>query len=149
MLWRKFEDDRGKGPWKQLILPESLRDEVLQELHTRVLGGHLGQEKTTERLRKQFYWPGYAQDVQYWCQTCMTCAAQKTSSPRNRAPLQTIEIGYLLQVVAMDIIGPFSESQNGISYILVDGDNLIDKLCRNCGGFLIGSWVGLHPLIYT
>lgn len=73
-------------------------------------------------MKKRFYWPGYAQDVRHWCQTCATCAARKTVAPKNRAPLQTIEIGYLMQVVAVDIIGPFLESQAGNSYILVADD---------------------------
>ena len=74
VLWRNFEDDGGKVSWKQLIVPKSLRAEVLRELHAGVFGGHLGQEKTTERVKKRFYWPGYAQDVRHWCQTCATCA---------------------------------------------------------------------------
>ena len=122
VLWRNFKDDPGSDSRKQLIVPESLRDEVLQELHAGVLSGHLGQEKTSERLRKRFYWPGYAQDVQLWCQTCGTCASRKTTSPRNHAPLQTITAGYPMEVVAVDIVGPFPESEDGNSYVLVAGD---------------------------
>ena len=122
ILWRNFEDDTGNVSWKQLIVPESLRSEVLQELHAGVFGGHLGLEKTTERLKKRFYWLGYAQDIRNWCQTCATCAARKTMAPKNRAPLQTIEVGYPMQVVAVDIVGPFPESEAGNSYILVVGD---------------------------
>ena len=42
VLWRNFKDDIGKVSWKQLTVPESLRSEVLQEVHAG------GQEKTTE-----------------------------------------------------------------------------------------------------
>ena len=116
VLWR---NDPGSDFRKQLIVPESLRDEVLQELHAGVLSGHLGQEKTTERLKKRFYWPGYEQDVQLWCQTCGTCASRKTTSPSNRAPLRTITAGYPMEVVA---VGPFPESEAGNSYVLVASD---------------------------
>ena len=105
VLWRNFKDDPGSDSRKQLIVPESLRDKVLQELHAGVLSG---QEKTSERLRKRFYWPGYEQDFQLWCQTCGTCAS---TSPRNRAPLQTITAGYPMEVVAVDIVGPFLKSE--------------------------------------
>ena len=33
--------------------------------------------------------------------------------PKNRAPLQTIEVGYPMQVVAVDVVGPFPESEAG------------------------------------
>lgn len=87
-----------------------------------MFGGHLGQEKTTERVKKRFYWPGYAQDVRNWYQTCATFAARKIGAPKNRALLQIIEVGYPMQVVAVDIIDPFPESEAANSYILVAGD---------------------------
>ena len=42
----------------KLVVPSSLRDEVLQELHAGVAGGHLGEGKTLGRLREYLYWPG-------------------------------------------------------------------------------------------
>ena len=47
------------------------------------------------------------------------CAARKTGVPKNQAPLQTIEVGSM-QVVIVDIVGPFPESEAG--NILVAGD---------------------------
>ena len=37
--------------------------------------------------------------------------------------MQTIQAGYPLQVIAVDITGPFPESQNGNTYVLVVGDH--------------------------
>ena len=122
VLWKHYEDVEGGLKWKQLVVPQSLRDDILQELHAGVLGGHLGEEKTTLKLRQRFYWPGYSKDVRDWCRSCATCTTRKTSSPKNRAPLGTIQAGYPMEVVAVDIMGPFPESKNGNSYILVAGD---------------------------
>lgn len=41
---------------------------------------------------------------------------------KPRAPLTSIKAGYPLQIVAMDIVGPFPESSAGNSYILVVAD---------------------------
>ena len=75
-------------------------------------------------MKKQFYWPGYAQDIQHWCQTCATCVERITAAPKNQALLrmQTTEVGCPMQVVAVNIVGPFPENQAGNSYILVAGD---------------------------
>ena len=47
-LWRRYEDDPRKLNILQLVVPASLREEVLQELHAGVTGGHLGEEKNTK-----------------------------------------------------------------------------------------------------
>jgi len=49
-------------------------------------------------------------------------ASRKSAPQRNRGPLQTIKAGYPLQVVAVDILGPLTESAAGNSYILMAGD---------------------------
>lgn len=43
----------------------------------------------------------------------------KTAQPQQRAPLQ---LGYLLQMIAVDIMGPFPQNKNGNCYILVAED---------------------------
>ena len=69
------------------------------------------------QLRERFYWPGISEDVKNWCQTCATCATRKSPAPKARAPLQRSQAGYPMQVIAVDITGPFPESDAGNSYI--------------------------------
>ena len=120
-LYRLYQPNVQDTVIYQLLIPESKRKEVLTAMHTSSLGGHLGEDKTLVRVKK-YYWPGYYLDVCDWCKTCSNCAKTKTNSPRNRAPLQSIKVGSPLQTVAMDILGPFPESENKNSYILVVGD---------------------------
>ena len=103
----------------QLIVPKSHRRKVLHELHDGVYGGHLGEAKVLNKLKERFYWPGHATDVKNWCKACGTCAQHRHPVPRNRAQLQTISIGYPMQIVGTDILGPFPVSESGNSYILV------------------------------
>ena len=53
---------------------------------------------------------------------CTTCAARKTPAPKNRGKLQSIQPGYPMQLVAMDLLGPLPESNHKNSYILVVAD---------------------------
>ena len=121
-LWRSLISPHGTTSHLQLIVPYSLRQKVLAELHDGPLGGHLGGDKMYSRLKQRFYWPGSTTDVKHWCATCSTCAARKTSAPHNRAPLHTIQSGYPMQIAAVDIVGPFPDSPNGNRYILVAMD---------------------------
>ena len=122
MLQRLYDDSSGRRKWLQLVLPRELRDQVMQELHAGVISGHLGEQKMLDQLKERYYWPGMADDVKHWCQTCATCATKKTPAPKGRAPLQTVQAGYPMQVIAVDITGPFPESEGGNLYVLVVGD---------------------------
>ena len=122
VLCRRFETSEGTSAVTQTIIPEALREEVLTDLHEGALGGHLGIDKTLARLKTRFYWPGHYNDVCDWCQKCGICAARKSPAPKAHAPLTSIKVGYPMQLVAMDIVGPFPESPAGNTHILVVAD---------------------------
>lgn len=117
-----FESDDGTTSRLQLIVPREIRKEILHELHAGAVGGHLGEEKTLGCLKERFYWPGHFTDVRNWCKTCAACATRKTLPTRGRAPLKNIQVGYPMQVVAVDILGPLPESNSGNAYLLVASD---------------------------
>jgi len=122
LLFRRFENDEGSSHHTQLVVPRSLRDQVLRDLHGGALSGHFGEDKTLGRLRERFYWPGFHTDVKLWCQSCEDCARRKMTTPKYRAPLKNVQVGSPMQVVAVDILGPLPKSSNGNQYILVAGD---------------------------
>ena len=121
-LWLSIEVEQPNTGSFQLILPFSLREGVLEDLHSGAIGGHLGEEKMIGYLKERFYWPGCAEDVREWCKTCGSCATRKSTAPRGRAPLQGLQAGYPMQIVAVDIMGPLSETSNGNRYVFVASD---------------------------
>ena len=122
LLYRMFKDQSQDRSWLQLVVSQKHRSEVLAALHEGVAGGHLGQEKTFNRVKERFYWPGYYDDTRRWCQTCASCATRKQPPTARRAPLGTITASQPAEIMAMDILGPFPESERGNSYILVVAD---------------------------
>ena len=122
LLYRQFEKPDEEAVTLQLVLPASLREEAIRDLHEGAMGGHLGEDKTLGRVKERFYWPGYHNDVCEWIKRCGQCAARKTPAPKNRAPLQSVKTGYPMQLVAVDILGPLPESDAGNSYILMVAD---------------------------
>ena len=69
--------------------------------------GHLGVQKTLDKIQRHFYWVGQHQDVEDWCCRCEACAARKPSVPSSVAPMQPSTSGAPSQHIAMDIVGPF------------------------------------------
>ena len=83
---------------------------------------HLELEKSVAKLKERFYWPGHYTDIRNWCANCSNCIARRTAQPHRRAPLQPVQVGYPLEMVAVDIMGPFPKNVNGNCYILVAED---------------------------
>ena len=122
VLWRHFMHPRQDQSWLQLVAPKQIRPLILEELHQGIGSGHLGQEKTLDCLKERFYWPGHFSDVHNWCKSCVSCTTRKTSTPRRKAALGTIVAGYPMQIIAIDLVGPLPESDNGNQYMLVVAD---------------------------
>jgi len=102
------------------ILPRSLQKDALIRNHDVPTAGHLGAEKTLERLRGDAFWGNMAKDVEEYCRQCPTCQQSKPPMPQ-RAPLHNIPIGQPWQMIAVDILQvPLSTKNN--RYLLVIQD---------------------------
>ena len=93
-LYHQYENPDDSTITLQQLVPESKKEEVLKEMHQRVLSGHLGEDKTLTRIKECFYWPGYHNDVRDWCRRCPDCPATKLANPKNRTPLQSVRVAW-------------------------------------------------------
>ena len=97
VLYRKTLPPDGGQQLCQLLLPESLRKEVLEGLHDN--HGHQGIERTTGLVRKRCYWPGMAHDIEQYCKNCERCTLAKAVQPKVRGFM-----GHLLAAKPLDIL---------------------------------------------
>ena len=106
---------------EQIVLPKHYRQKVIKIAHDLPFAGHLGREKTIQRILRRFYWPTLFHDVRSYCQTCEECQLHK--GRRNRAPMIPLPIiGEPFKRIAMDIVGPLPRSSRGNRFILVLSD---------------------------
>ena len=115
---------RVPGIRSQLVIPTSLRQEILIGGHDDPLAGHLGVNKTYEKLRERYYWPKMFADVQFWCLSCTHCQMKKSPKQRQTAPILPIPVEGAFDRVAVDCLGPFPVSDSGNRYIVVFSDYL-------------------------
>lgn len=109
-----------RSSWSALVVPVSLRRQVLSECHEHPAAAHQGVEKTYLRVHQSYFWNGMYQDVKTFVQSCDTCQRSKRfTSPA--VPLGEVQADFPLQKVAMDII-ELPESENKYSYVLVVAD---------------------------
>ena len=117
VLYRRWFDEKTGRESLQLCVPRHLKGDLLQELHD--LCGHLSVLKTTDNVRKRFYWFGHTADMELYCQTCHTCGTRNGPIPQPRAPMQSIKTGYPLERIQIDILGPLPETNRGNKYVAV------------------------------
>lgn len=108
-----------------LVMPTSLRDEVLLACHDEPTAGHLGYARTLARVKQKYYWPKLSAAVKQYVRTCRDC--QRRKSPPGRPPglLQPLQIPAApFEQVGMDLLGPFPTSSSGNRWIIVATDYL-------------------------
>lgn len=100
--------------------------EILKELNDSPVGGHLGYEKTLQKVQGFFRWYGMHGDVKKYireCHTCQTCKYETCPPPRLLQPLP------IPSKVWADIVTDFIDAlppSQGFSVIMV----MIDRLSK-------------------
>ena len=107
---------------KQVILPSSLRLDVLHQLHDLRVTGHIGIQRTVARVKRRFYWPRLALDLARWCANCEHCAGRKGKPRPVRQPMQTFDVGAPLERISIDILDTHKVMRQQNRYVLVVSD---------------------------
>ena len=114
-LYRVSRDTQTEEITTQLVVPKSRREIVFPAAHYNPMAGHMGCEKTLNRVMARFYWPGI-----WECQL-----VNQTAIPR--APLQPLPLMEVpFKRIVMDLIGPFHQSAHAYRFVLV----LVDYATR-------------------
>ncbi|XP_059570175.1 uncharacterized protein LOC132243804 [Alligator mississippiensis] len=127
-LWVPKNHAETREPQRQLIVPQKYRQQLLALAHDLPCAGHMGRERTRQRLQVNFFWPRIAQNVTDYCKSCETCQRTGKSGDKRRAPLQPLPIiDQPFHRVAVDIVGPLKHrTRRGKKYILT----LVDYATR-------------------
>ena len=136
----------------QLVLPPSCRKLVLQDAHDGFLGGHLGIEKTTDKVMKSYFWPTMLKDIMQYVQSCETCNRKKLN--RERRPMQDMPMPAApMEIVGIDTCGPFPISENGNKYVCTIVDHfsgwpeayaIPDKSAATISKILLDEFIPRH-----
>ncbi|CAB4010954.1 Transposon Ty3-I Gag-Pol poly, partial [Paramuricea clavata] len=104
----------------QIVIPKPYREEVLRLAHKTPLSGHLGINKTYEKIIRHFYWPGVRKTVAEFCKTCHTCqVVGKPNQVIPKAPLKPIPaFEEPFSRIMIDCVGPLPKTKRGNQYLL-------------------------------
>ena len=112
-----------KGHLHPIVAPKSLIKAIIYEGHK----SHFAAKKTTDIIKKFYFWNGMQQDIYNWCARCTRCNLFK---PRNlhRNPINFIQPEHSPGTeISIDVLGPLPRSTSGNKYILT----IIDDYTRH------------------
>lgn len=118
LLYRMFKNKQGRS-FEQLVVPQKYRTALLGLVHSDSWAGHLGINKTKNRLLNDYYWPMCFRDSENWVRSCNVC--QRTGRPNEKvkAPLVQVPIiGEPFRRLVVDIVGPLPPTAAGNKYLL-------------------------------
>lgn len=99
--------------WK-LWVPDELIPDVLLESHNSPLSAHFGINKTLQRIRRHYFWPGLVNSVKNFINNCDVCKSTKHPNVVLRPPMgKTPMPERLFQRLYVDFLGPYPRSRTG------------------------------------
>ena len=104
-------------------MPAQNQEKILSNAHDSVWSGHLGMEKTIERVRTRFYWPAWEQSVRAYVASCERCQVLKGQRVNNITPLGRVEPKHPFDIITTDIMGPMTKTRKGNTSVLVIVDH--------------------------
>ena len=129
-MYRWKDADREDS--EKIVVPQSMKKEILILGHEHVVAGHFASEKTKQRLKMLYFWPGMSADIELFVHSCLACERNKRGR-KNKVPLEMFTSGSPMEKVHIDIVGPFPKSRQGNSFIVV----LVDQFTK---------WVEAYPI---
>ena len=120
--WRPSDVPAG-DEWAvkhQIVVPSSYRPHILSLAHDTPMSGHLGINKTYQRILEHFYWPNLRNDVVEFYRSCHTC--QVVGKPNQTLPEAPIQPEPVFEEpfsrVVIDCVGPLPKTKSGNRYLL-------------------------------
>jgi len=98
---------------------------ILQKFHEQPTGGHLGMNRTFERIKLYTSWQGMKEEIEEYIKHCDICQKNKITQRITKLSLQITDTPeVVLQNCSMDIVGPLTQTFEGNIYLLTFQDEL-------------------------
>ena len=107
------DEDKFKNKRSRYLMPRNEVELTIKELHCKETAGHLGIDKTIEKIKSRFFWINLSRDVKRFIRECFDF--QKVKSPKVycKPKLVPLAPSRTLQLVTMDMAGPLTITKEG------------------------------------
>ena len=98
---------------------EPLQRIILEHCHDKPGAGHMGMNKTTQRVKRYAIWYKMLDSCLVYVRSCSVCNRQKKLQKKPKAHQVQYHAGLSLERIHIDILGPLIETPRGNQYVLV------------------------------
>ena len=99
--------------FKRAVVPERLRQTLLEESHRGLFGGHFSTKRLYNTLVRHWWWDGMFSDVHFFVKNCPECVVVSGGSRPPRPPLHPIPVQRPFQIWGVDIMElPHTKKRN-------------------------------------
>ena len=99
-------EDRFKNKRYRYRMPRNEVELTMKGLHCKETAGHLGIDKTIEKIRSRFFWINLSHDVKRFIQESYDSQKVKPPKVYFKPKLVPLAPSRILQLVTMDMAGP-------------------------------------------
>ena len=105
----------------QIMVPDVMKQEVLDNCHSSVPSGHFGQNRTFDKVIQRFYWIHMRHDIANYIKACISCQLRKNPDKYNKIPLKPLAypVGTPFSRISMDLMTNFPKTERENTHILV------------------------------
>ncbi|CAG2222175.1 unnamed protein product [Mytilus edulis] len=131
VIYQKWREVKSELDHLQLLVAAVIKKEIIISCHDTAYSGHFGIKKSVQKMKNYFTWYQMTKDVRVHIENCVICT--KSKSRKSKAGMVDYRVGYPLDRVSIDVIGPLPQTQRRNKYLLVIGDNFT-------------RWMEVYPL---
>ncbi|KAI2647999.1 Transposon Tf2-9 polyprotein [Labeo rohita] len=129
-IQRRHEQDPPppQCPPNKLYVPQDMRQQVLQWVHTSLSAGHPGISRTLHLVKNSFWWPSMTADTSTFVKSCQICAQSKTPKELPSGLLQPLPIPQRpWSHLSIDFVTDLPPSQEFTTILVI-----IDRFSKSC-----------------
>ena len=110
--------DTTRSARLRVVVPESLQQKIIANVHDSHIGSHFGYMKCAEIIKRNFIWRGMDRHIRNYIAKCTTCYNAKSTLPLQRIHPTPVTSGTQpMTKLAVDFLGKFSLSKDKFLYI--------------------------------
>ncbi|KAK3549103.1 hypothetical protein QTP70_031898 [Hemibagrus guttatus] len=115
-------------PSSRIFVPQQFRQQVMQWVHETPSSGHPRIRRSTQLIRRRFWWPSLGPDVKGYVRVCSTCAQARTSRQLPEGLLEPLPIPrHPWSHLSVDFLTDLPHS-GGFTTVMV----IVDRFSKGC-----------------
>ena len=110
-----------QGELPQIVVPASLKQQIMEEHHAGVLAGHFSGPRLFKLISRRWWWKGMYKELMDYARNCPQCTIVGRTEQKKIPPLMPIPVDHPFQILGVDVM-ELPLTAKGNKYLIVFQD---------------------------